>query len=117
MSAHTPEPWEYSREHGEVTAGEGPEMVRIVDVQGWVGEAMAEQEANGDLIAAAPDLFVHGEHNLLAYKNLRTACGLTNDLEDIRAMEAALAKARGEARFVQLETGIPVSNDKARGEA
>ena len=46
-------------------------------------------------MAAAPELLKLGEHNLNCYKALRMQAGLTNDLADIREMEAAIAKAKG----------------------
>ena len=86
MASHTPAPWVYTNDHRE-------------RIRGADGEAVAwyVDECDRPLITAAPDLLKWGEHNLLCYKNLRAACGLTNDLQDIREFEAAIAKAKGES--------------------
>ena len=60
-------------------------------------EPGAVGEANAHFIAASPELLKTGEPILQQYKNLRAECGLTNDIQDIREAEAAIAKARGES--------------------
>ena len=85
MSEHTPGPWEA---HGEV----------VYQVGGF-GLAYCEgkdAEINARLIAAAPEAVQYLQKMTRHYKNLRDACGLTNDIQDIREAEAVLAKARGE---------------------
>lgn len=102
MSAHTPGPWLFSPELGWVLTDSGrygvPGEMHIADVRGWgylTGsgesahmsdhEAMAVQERNGRLLAAAPDLLAAAKHALDTLGN-QGGCEVIRD---------AIAKAEG----------------------
>lgn len=97
MSAHTPGSWrmetsfddEFAAGSFEIVAGEGRYRVVLATRMPWSGRR-AESWANGNLMAAAPDLLAalklaHAEH----------AKSVLFGSEALRAMEAAIAKAEG----------------------
>ena len=84
MSKHTPGPWQV--EHGGVNSFD-------VWLEGWKVPKLTENEANGRLIAAAPDM-------LAALKGLRcimseTRCECDDCLASKASAYAAIAKAEG----------------------
>ena len=95
MSAHTPGPWEfYGDNNYGGTVEIGPRLTVSVDRADRFDSSMAinreEMEANGRLIAAAPDLLAALE--ALCPKVLSGTSGMD---EAIAAAESAIAKARG----------------------
>ena len=94
MSAHTPGPWrmetsfddEFSAGSFEIVAGEGRYRVVLVTRMPWSGRR-AESWANGNLMAAAPELLV------ALRRIIAEATGHT--LASLDAARAAIAKAEG----------------------
>lgn len=94
--SHTPAPWVYCQKWQKVTTTDGKS---IADVRGWgwlqkLPDGESVQDANGCLMAAAPDLLAELE-NLSAVM----ACH-DKTPEETLALEAAkkaIAKARGES--------------------
>ena len=88
---HTPKPWK-SDDHAQIWSDDGRLIARVLT--DYIPRAVADIQ----LIVAAPELLALGNPILLQYKNLRAACGLTNDMTDIREFEDAFARARGEGK-------------------
>lgn len=92
---HTPGPWETCqgrRKHREarfITAGFDRYVGKVY------GHDDQPVEANARLIAAAPDLLAACEAALQALLTMPSSYG--QDQIEVPALEAALAKARGEA--------------------
>lgn len=82
-AAHTPGPWGV-RVSGEV----GTDQMMVACIYPLRSEAPEENAANACLIAAAPELLAIAER-------LKAAGGVWPDLAP--ALDAAIAKARGEA--------------------
>ena len=102
MSAYTPGPWDYHTADGAATPHiaiyapdeEGNEIDRIADVYG-----APLNEANAELIAAAPDLLAALESAEQCICDLleRTEFARENATgHDVPAIRAAIAKAKGE---------------------
>lgn len=89
--SHTPAPWVYCQKWQKVTTADGGQLVADIRGWGWLqklpdGEAI--QDANGRLIAAAPDLLAALES--IVEMNPALPIGM------IEAAYAAIAKARGD---------------------
>lgn len=103
MSKHTPGPWNYHfepRDHYSHKIRSKPGL--ICQLPGWVphDELRLEQEANGRLIAAAPELLealeaTHGlfQATLLIMRDKEASAIAKDQLDKNRA---AIAKATGE---------------------
>lgn len=127
MSAqHTPGPWKYNADSQNIVFDGGPESTLLLDpyepkysnaddatddwyigsVGGhWCDRPSEEIDANGLLIAAAPDLLaaLEGFANIGEYRELReamAACLREHEragfLASFEAAKAAIAKAKGE---------------------
>ena len=89
MSAtHTPGPWSYDAQQGRVQT---PDCRPVAIVCFHAADSMAQEDANGRLIAAAPELLRCAE---MALEELQEAARV-NPLAHvaIRALEAAIAAA------------------------
>jgi hypothetical protein len=93
---HTPGPWTFDPEQGEVTT---PTRIQrsqseIATVEtGWKEPFESEQQANGVLIAAAPDLLIACE---VSVYHLAAFLGMNNPA--VVAMKDAITKAKGGAQ-------------------
>ena len=54
MSEHTSPPWEYDADSGEITVEDD---ILIAEMANWREGAVIEQRSNGNMIAAAPNMF------------------------------------------------------------
>ena len=91
MAKHTPGPWQsFADDQGhDIIAEDGAHIARVEPVNSL--NPAEEQDANGNLLAAAPDL-------LAALKALLHQCeymGAPADHPDMAAATAAIAKAEG----------------------
>jgi hypothetical protein len=111
MTKHTPGPWEVDAHGSPVIYGQSPKgRMRVADIRGWghltggghgaLGlpddQAIAIQEANGRLIAAAPELLEVAKElkELFRFALLSTSPTIARDgMEFIRKAEAIIAKA------------------------
>ena len=102
-TSHTPGPWSYENEGQTVYVGDQIEGQWIAQVRGWgwlqkLKNGEAVQDANGRLIAAAPDLLEAliglDEAYCRAGENL-TRDERTEDRKRLIAARAAIAKATG----------------------
>jgi hypothetical protein len=81
----TPGPWVYSQEDQQVHLPGDPSKL-IADVRGWgwlqkLPEGAAIQNANGKIIAAAPDLLAACHEMLTAILNKPEWCNLSGKME------------------------------------
>lgn len=103
---HTPGPWFFDHETHIVTTKDriatGLANIAIVDVD-WIGPLESEQQANANLIAAAPEMYLHLAEcaaSLRYYAARKSAKGeaiasmMDRDLID--RIEALLDKAAGQ---------------------
>jgi hypothetical protein len=74
-------------------------------------ETAAENKANANLIAAAPDMYEALERLLLAYQGGTAAGSVQQQRDDAAFAAATLAKARGESSDIRKVSGM---NTKAR---
>jgi hypothetical protein len=97
LSAHTPEPWRYVADDGEIRADDDRCCVATIEI-------LDDSGANGSLIAAAPDLLAAGEKaarvldsaaialaGTPAYRALVKRCADT-----ATELRTAIVKARGQ---------------------
>lgn len=97
MSNHTPGPWRVTRDH---TPGQLGVNERIRDKHNWViCNLHVNADANGRLIAAAPDMLaaLQGIEHTIHKLDGKTGHHATNAFYDIlQEARAAIAKAQGE---------------------
>jgi hypothetical protein len=96
MNKHTPGPWTFDADVGEVTTPMRIQrsQVEIAIVEtGWKEPFESEQQANGVLIAAAPELLTTCE---VSIHHLKAFLGANNPV--VVAMRKAIANATGDLR-------------------
>lgn len=92
MSKHTPGPWDYDPEHQNVCAT-GKQVANLWECYPLEPE---EIDANGYLIAAAPDLLAACEAFLGGVGDSLETTDIEQQARALVAMQAAVAKARGQ---------------------
>ena len=92
---HTPGPWVIDREGNIETVDHCP-ICEIIDAT----DTCAEYEANAHLIASAPsllDALLRAREALKAFEDISGTWELYQHSPEMKAINAAIAKAKGEA--------------------
>ncbi len=96
-AAHTPSPWSYDPEDGDITSG-WMMVAKIYHADdfpllnaGYEAQVDTEAEANAHLISAAPDLLAAAKAALREMRN--TVAPRASFTEAVDALDAAISKA------------------------
>lgn len=102
MTKHTPGPWKHSWQP-RLSVIHGPNGEHIADTGAWRDDEHPEMRANGDLLAAAPDLLEALEDALKCFQistdyEMSAAKATKFRCEMRKKARAAIAKAKGESQ-------------------